>query len=135
MNCINIHGRLTRDVDISYTNSDKPLAIAKFSIAVDRGFKDKNGNRQTDFFNCISFGGQAETIDKYFKKGNGITVQGEMQNNRYEGKDGKMRDKWEIKVDKFDFELSKKIEESPSKTTDEPYYPIDENVKDEDLPF
>ena len=140
MNSIIIHGRITRDIEMVYTNNDKPIAIAKFAVAVDRNFKDKNGEKVTDFFNCVSFGKQAEVFEKYFKKGDGITIQGEMQNNRYKNKEGENRDKWEIKIDKFDFELLRKGENNSSPNTfetaeNQSFYVSEEEPDDEDLPF
>ena len=134
MNTIIIHGRLTRDPETKFYDNDK--AISKISVAVDRAFKDKDGNKVTDFFNCVSFGKQAEILDKYFKKGDGITVAGEMQNERYTDKNGNKRDGWQIRIDKFDFELSRK-EETAKNTAPEGdgFSPIDESTEDEDLPF
>jgi single-strand DNA-binding protein len=106
MNNILIHGRMVKDPDTNYFNEGK--CITKFTVATDRRFGDKDGKRVSDFFNCFCFGKQAEIIDKWFKKGDGITVQGEMQNNRYTDKDGNNRDFWQIKVDAFDFEFAKK---------------------------
>ena len=137
MNTINIHGRLTRDVDITHTNAAEPLAVSKFTVAVERSYR-KNGEKQVDFLNCVSFGKQADTIYKYFKKGDGITVQGEMQNNRYQNKDGDMRDKWEIKVDKFDFELTKKADAGEGQNTGDSvdgFYPVDDSAANENEPF
>ena len=136
MNSIIIHGRLTRDPETKFYDGDK--SICKISVAVDRSFKDKDGNSVTDFFNCTCFGKRAETIDKYFKKGDGISMQGEMQNNRYEDKDGKMRDGWHIKIDKFDFELSRKDgSQSVPSDGNAPvgFTPVDETTDDEELPF
>lgn len=106
MNSIIIHGRLVRDPETSYFNEGK--CITKLVVAVDRRFNDKDGNKTSDFFNCVCFGGQAELIDKYFLKGDGIAVQGEMQNNKYRDKVSNLKDFWQIKVDAFDFPLGKK---------------------------
>lgn len=136
MNTITIHGRLARDPEIKFYNDDK--AVCNISVAVNRAYKDKDGNIITDFFNCVSYNKQAEILDKYFKKGDGISVQGEMQNNRYTNKEGNKRDKWEIRIDKFDFELSRKgdTETSGGTLDSEPgFVPVDESTDDEELPF
>lgn len=136
MNTITIHGRLTRDPEIRFFNDDK--AVCNISVAVNRAYKDKDGNIITDFFNCVSYNKQAEILDKYFKKGDGISIQGEMQNNRYINKEGNKRDKWEIRIDKFDFELSRKgdTETSGGTLDSEPgFVPVDESTDDEELPF
>ena len=106
MNSIIIHGRLVRDPEANYFNEGK--CITKLVVAVDRRFNDKDGNKVSDFFNCVCFGKQGEIVDKYFNKGDGIVVQGEMQNNKYTDKEGNLKDFWQIKVDAFDFPLGKK---------------------------
>lgn len=136
-NTINIHGRLTRDPEIKYLNDDK--AVCEIAVAVDRSFKQE-GKTNTDFFNCVCYNKLAETINKYFNKGDGISLQGEMQNNRYKDKEDKWRDKWQVRIDKFDFEFSKKGESQSTQTTPDSTIPegftaIDENSEDEDLPF
>ena len=105
MNNIVSHGRLTKDPVLGHFGDGK--CVVKFTVAVDRSYTNGNGEKQADFFNCVAFNKQAETIDKFFKKGAGITVRGEMQNNRYTDKDGNAKDFWQINIEKFDFELSK----------------------------
>ena len=84
LNNIAIHGRLTADPELKQTQSGVPFC--NFTVAVDRSYK-QGDERQTDFFNCIAWRGQAEMIAKYFNKGKEIVVNGEMNNNPYE-KDG-----------------------------------------------
>ena len=86
MNKVFLMGRLTRDPEIRYGNDNKP--VARYSIAVDRRYKDQNGNYPTDFFNLTSFGNTASFVEKYLRKGTKIVVEGELRNNNYE-KDGK----------------------------------------------
>ena len=132
MNSINIHGRLTKDPETKFYDGDK--SVCKISVAVDRAYKNKDGENETDFFNCTCFGKRAETIDKYFKKGDGISIQGEMQNRRYEDDNGKKRDGWQILIEKFDFE---KLRKDNAKTASPPegFTPVDESSEDEELPF
>ncbi len=136
MNSIIIHGRLTRDPETKFYDGDK--SVCKISVAVDRSFKDKDGKPVTDYFNCTCFGKRAETIDRYFKKGAGIIIRGEMQNNRYE-KDGKMIDGWQIKINEFDFGSPSKKDSSQSAPPDSNapvgFTPVDETTDDEELPF
>ena len=106
MNSIIIHGRLVKDPDTNFFNEGK--CVTKLVVATDRRFNDKDGNKVSDFFNCVCFGKQAEIIDKWFKKGDGILLQGEMQNNKYTDKDGNTRDFWQLKIDAFDFPIGKK---------------------------
>ena len=134
MNLITIHGRLTRDPETKFFDGDK--SVCNISVAVDRGYRDKDGNKGVDYFNCFCFGKQAETIDKYFKKGKGIIIVGEMQNNKYTDKDGNNRDKWQIKIDRFYFGFGEKDSSKPniSEQTEVGSF-IEVEGEDENLPF
>ena len=123
MNIVIFSGRLTKDPDIRYTNSKK--AVASFSLAVDDG-KDKDGNRKAQFLNCVAWEKTAELLDQYFKKGDGLTVNGKLTSRSYE-KDGKKQYVTEVLVSGIEFPLSKK-EAKPADTLED----IDEDI---DLPF
>lgn len=87
LNRVILMGRLTRDPDFKQTQSG--VAICKFSVAVERQFKDyKTGERLTDFLDCTAFRGTAEFIRRYFSKGNMILVEGNIQNNNYTDNSG-----------------------------------------------
>lgn len=87
LNKVIIMGRLTRDPDFKQTQSG--IAMCKFSVAVERQFKDsKTGERLTDFLDCTAFRGTAEFISRYFTKGNMILVEGNIQNNNYTDNNG-----------------------------------------------
>lgn len=87
LNKVILMGRLTRDPDFKQTQSG--VAICKFSVAVERQFKDsKTGERLTDFLDCTAFRGTAEFISRYFSKGNMILVEGNIQNNNYTDNNG-----------------------------------------------
>lgn len=79
MNKIILMGNLTRDITLRYSQDEKKLAIASFSIAVNRPFS----NKETDFFNCVAFGKQAEFASKYFEKGSRMLLTGRVQNENY----------------------------------------------------
>lgn len=85
MNSVQLLGRLTRDPDVRYT--DGGSTIARFSLAVDRRFKQEGGET-ADFINCIAFGKTAEFIEKYFFKGTKIALNGRIQTGSYTNKDG-----------------------------------------------
>ena len=123
MNIVILSGRLTKDPDIRYTIPKK--AVASFSLAVDDG-KDKDGNRKTQFLNCVAWEKTAELLDQYFKKGDGLTVNGKLTSRSYE-KDGKKQYVTEVLVSGIEFPLSKK-EAKPADTLED----IDEDI---DLPF
>lgn len=95
-----LNGRLTRDVELSYMQDGK--AVAKFTVAVNRAYKDANGERQADFHNCVIFGNRAEAVANYFHKGDMIGVAGELRDNNYE-KDGVTHYNKQIVVDSFGF--------------------------------
>lgn len=80
-------GRLTRDPEVRYTQGDKPMAIARFTIAINRRFK-REGEPEADFLNCVAFGKTGEMIEKYFHKGMAIGVTGRIQTGSYTNKDG-----------------------------------------------
>lgn len=108
MNKVIMMGRLTRDPEVSYSsNSSSPLAIGKFSLAVDRKNKKSNDTVTADFFNCTCFGKLAEFTEKYLKKGSKILISGRLQNNNYTNKEGQKVYSTEILVDEIDFAESK----------------------------
>ena len=104
MNKVIMMGRLTREPEIS--SSASGTTFARFSIAVDRKFK-KEGEPDADFFNCTSFGKQAEFVEKYLKKGTKIVVSGRLQNNNYTNKDGQKVYDVRIMVEEIEFAESK----------------------------
>ena len=114
MNLTILSGRITRDIETKYTQSQ--LAIASFTLAVDREVK-KEGSPTADFINCVSFGKTAETMAKYLSKGSKIIVTGRIQTRNYENKEGVKVYVTEIMVDRFEFCDSKKSEQSQSEFT------------------
>ena len=87
MNKIILMGNLTRDPEIRYSQGENSLAIARFSLAINRRFA-KQGDTEVDYFNCTAFGKQAEFIEKYFRKGSRMLVSGRVQNDNYTNKNG-----------------------------------------------
>lgn len=85
MNSVNLTGRLTRDPDVRYTDSG--TSIARFTLAVDRRFKQEGGPT-ADFINCVVFGKSAEFVEKYFSKGMKMELSGRIQTGSYTNKDG-----------------------------------------------
>lgn len=109
MNKTILKGNLTRDVELRYTQSN--IAIARFTIAVSRNIKSKDGKYESDFINCIAYQNNAEFISKYFEKGSGILVEGHIQTGSYE-KDGKKVYTTDVVVERVEFvdKLEQKIE-------------------------
>lgn len=103
-------GRLTQDVDLRQT--PQGVNVARFSIAVNRRFKDQNGNYQADFINCTAWRQTGEFISRYFHKGSMIAVVGSIQTRTWEGQDGKKNYATEVVVDEAHFTGSKAEEGS-----------------------
>ena len=101
MNKIILLGRLTRDPEIRHGGANN-TEIARFSIAVNRRYK-RDGDPEADFFNCVSFGKQAEFAEKYLRKGTKILLEGEVRNNNYKNRDGQMVYGMEILVAGVEF--------------------------------
>ena len=106
MNKVILMGRLTRDPEVRYSQGASATAVGRFSIAVDRKFK-REGEPDADFFNCTSFGKQAEFVEKYLRKGTKVVVVGRIQNDNYTNKDGQQVYSVRIMVDEIEFAESK----------------------------
>lgn len=102
-NLVILNGRLTRDVDLRQNQNGDSYGL--FTVAVNRTYKDSNGERPADFHNCVANGKQAEVIAQYFKKGDMIGIVGELRDNNYT-KDGVQQYGKQIKVDSFGFRNS-----------------------------
>lgn len=109
MNKIILMGRLTRDPEVRYGGQSN-TAIARFSIAVDRRFK-RDGQPTADFFECSAFGKLGEFVERYLRKGTKILLDGEMQNNNYQNKDGQMVYSMRVIANQIEFAESKKASE------------------------
>ena len=106
MNKVIMMGRLTRDPEVRYSQGANGTAVGRFSIAVDRRFK-REGQPDADFFNCTSFGKQAEFVERYLKKGTKVVISGSVQNDNYTDKDGNQRYSVQIICDEIEFAESK----------------------------
>ena len=110
MNKVILMGRLTRDPDIRYSQAAEPLAIARYTLAVDRRFqrRDNSGNEQTaDFISCVAFGKNGEFAEKYLKQGTKIAITGRIQTGSYTNKDGNKVYTTEVVVEEQEFAESK----------------------------
>lgn len=107
MNKAILMGRLTREPEVRYSQTDSSMVIAKFSLAVDRRFKKQGDGVTADFFNCTAFGKQAEFVEKYLKQGTKMVVIGKIQNDNYTNKDGQKVYSVQIIVEEMEFAESK----------------------------
>lgn len=100
MNIVILHGRLTADPTIRQSNSGK--SIAGFSVAVD-GYKDKDGNKQTDFIRCTAFGQTADMLSRYWTKGKEIALEGNLRQNDYTDNNGTKHNSYQVVVNRVHF--------------------------------
>lgn len=131
MNLVILMGRICKDPDI--TSSQSGTTIARYSIAVDRRFK-KEGEPTADFFTCVSFGKQAEFVDRYLKKGTKIIVTGELQNNNYTNKDGQKVYDTRILTNNVEFAESKRETNESNNTDTNDFLNVADGIATE-LPF
>lgn len=104
MNKTILIGRMTRDVDLRYSqNAEGQTAIGRFSVAVDRRTTGADGRREADFISCVAFGKTAENIAKFFPKGRKIALTGRIQTGSYQKQDGTKVYTTDVVAEEFDF--------------------------------
>ena len=136
MNSIILIGRPTGTPTVTYTPSQ--MAIAKFSLAVDRDRKSKDGEKEADFFDITAFGKTAESCERYAAKGKMLAVKGRAQIDSFKGKDGQTRKAFVVIADQVQFiEWPERGEEKPKprKPVEIDEEPFGFQALDEDIPF
>ena len=138
MNKVILIGNLTRDPELSQTNSG--ISVCRISIAVSRRYASPDGSRETDFFNVTAWRAIAENCAKYLKKGSKIAVVGSIQNRSYEAQDGSKRFTTDIMADEIEFLSTKNDAEgnvvSPTNTNESSTQVADlQPIDDDSLPF
>ena len=103
MNKVHLIGRLTKDPEIRYTQGEKSMAIARYTLAVDRKGKEK----EADFINCVAFGKLGEFAEKYFHKGMKVAITGRIQTGSYKNKEGQTVYTTDVVVEENEFCESK----------------------------
>ena len=161
MNKVILMGRLAREPEVRYSQGTEPLAIARYTLAVNRRFK-RQGEPEADFINCVAFGKTGEFAEKYFKKGQMVSVVGRLQVRSWEDNEWEIRWSTDVIVEeqyfaegKHDSEKNGGSKPAPEQNrpaaaqskpaaqtgkqmglADSPgFYPIDESIEDDDLPF
>lgn len=154
MNKVILIGRLTKDPEIRYSQSAEPLAIARFTMAVNRRFK-REGEPDADFIGCVSFGKQAEFAERYLKKGMQIALAGRISVRTYDDASGQHRWITEVIAEEIDFTESRSAFEArmanrpsapygapgasesaaPMPAISEGFPDIIDSIDDTDLPF
>lgn len=143
MNKVILMGRLTRDPEVRYSQGDNSMAIARYSLAVDRRYK-RDGDEQTaDFINCVAFGKSGEFAEKYLHKGTKIAVVGRIQTGSFTNKDGQKVYTTDVVVEEQEFAESKNSG-TGSMATNAPinntsgnndFMNIPDEIDDSELPF
>ena len=131
MNKVTLMGRLTRDPDVRYTEADPPMAIARYTLAVDRRFGKKDGEQSADFINCVAFGRSGEFAEKYLHQGTKIAVAGRIKTGSYTNKEGNKVYTTDVVVEDQEFAESKKASEESA--GNDQFMPMDEG--DTKLPW
>ena len=144
MNKVVLMGRLTRDPEVRYSQGENALAIARYTLAVDRRFK-RDGEQSADFINCVVFGKSAEFTERYFRQGMRVTICGRIQTGSYTNKDGVKVYTTEVVVEEQEFAESKNASAesnpyqaapapAPSANAGDGFMNIPDGI-DEELPF
>ena len=131
MNKVILMGRLTRDPDVRYSQGEPPMAVARFTLAVDRRFRREE--QQADFINCVAFARQGEFIEKYAHQGTKLVVEGRIQTGSYTNKDGVKVYTTDVVVDNCEFAESKNASQRVTTGTEDGFMDIPEGV--DDIPF
>lgn len=132
MNIVVMCGRLTAEPNLTYSQKKPDMAVAKYTLAVDKGYGD---NKKTIFVNCVAFGKAGEFVSKYFHKGQRVLVKGELDIQSYE-KDGVKKSYTQIVTDKHEFADS--VKAGKVESTDDPmagFTDIVGAIDDEEVPF
>lgn len=137
MNKVILIGRLTKEPDIRYTQGNDPIAVARYTLAVDRKTKSQDGNREADFISCVAFRKSAEFAEKYLHQGMKIAVSGRIQTGSYTNRDGQKVYTTDVIVEEHDF-CEKRAEGQPAPMPEpgaDGFMSIPDDVDDEGLPF
>ena len=148
MNKVILMGRLTRDPEVRYSQGERPVAVARYTLAVNRTFK-RAGEPDADFINCVTFGRSAEFAEKYFRQGMRVLVSGRLQTGSYVNKEGQKVYTTEVILDDQEFADSKGAASemggyaqaapsqrpAPTSAIGDGFMNIPDGVEDEGLPF
>lgn len=133
LNRITITGRITADPELKKTQSD--ISVMSFSIACQRNFKNADNERETDFFDIVAWRSTAEFIERYFKKGSLITVDGRLQARRYTDSNDNKRVAVEIVAENVYFASAKSSPDDTALADNGEFVPDFESDDGDDLPF
>ena len=132
MNKVLISGRLTRDPELRTTNSG--TEVCSFCIAVDRRVS-RGEEKMTDFVNCTAWGKTGVFVNKYFRKGDGINVEGRLESEKWDDNDGNNRESWKVTCDNTEFPLGKSRNRDSSEPSKPTFTDIPDSEADDSIPF
>ena len=140
MNQVIIIGRLTKEAEIKVAVNDNTKQMANFTLAVNREYKDANGNIPADFINCVAFGNQAGTIARFTNKGDKLGVIGRIQTRTFTAQDGTNRYVTEILVERVEFlepikQPNQAVDKQAPKQAPQPEQPKINVEYDDSIPF
>ena len=149
MNKVILMGRLTRDPEVRYSSGERSMAIARYTLAVDRRGRRSEGSEQTaDFIPCVAFNKSGEFAEKYFRQGMRVLISGRIQTGSYTNKEGQKVYTTEVIIEDQEFADSKNssgsstgsgynesFRPSPENASSEGFMNIPDGVDDEGLPF
>ena len=147
MNKVILMGRLTRDPEVRYSQGDNSMAIARYTLAVDRRFRRDNDQQTADFISCVAFGRNGEFAEKYLHQGTKIVAEGRIQTGSYTNKDGNKVYTTEVVVENQEFAESKasasnneggfqpQAQSAPTAPAGDGFMNIPDGVEDVGLPF
>lgn len=133
MNKVVLMGRIVRDPEVKYSRGENSMAIARYTLAVDRKIK-KDNDATADFISCVAFGKSGEFAEKYFRKGTKVAVSGHIQTGSYTNKDGNKVYTTDVIVDEQEFAESKNASAGGNGGSDG-FMNIPDDISDEELPF
>lgn len=133
MNRVVLVGRLTKEPELKYTSNG--VAVASFTLAVNRNFTNAQGEKEVDFINCVVWRKPAENVANFLKKGSLAGVDGKIQTRNYEGQDGKRVYVTEVLAESVQFLEPKGEKQEAPKQQNDPFYSTGVDVSDEGLPF
>lgn len=141
MNVVILMGRLTRDPEVRYSQGAESMAIARYTLAVDKGYKVKDGESKADFIPCVAFGRNAEFAEKYFRQGTKIAITGRIQTGSYTNREGRKVYTTEVVINTQEFAGSRNEAQASEpqgqaipETDKDGFMNIPDGI-DEELPF
>ena len=139
MNKVILMGRLTRDPEVRYSQGENALAIARYTLAVDRRFQ-RNGEQGADFISCVAYGRSAEFAEKWLKQGIKVCITGRIQTGSYTNNDGVKVYTTDVFIEECEFAESKAASQQnngvsqPQRPSSDGFMSIPDGIEDE-LPF